>query len=259
MVLMIFFIIIIWNCPRITITCFYCICDVKYEYGIGKPVCPRVENHSVLSLGILHLIKQHHQTIAKTGRITRQKCALTICVSYIQIQKLGTPSSIAVLHIRDLHSLLSRQHWQWSSILGKRCHWCDFTPCPAQSPLPASVSWPRPPRGRKVGSTGGWFVVVFFLSESFPVFVSGSSCQLQKWEASPVPVLWAVSAFVLVSFVLNLLHLHITIPDLAWAVSYCTLCRTEVHDCYIKLLCQLLLHQQKHLNFVANLFLCHYL
>lgn len=70
------------------------------------------------------------------------------------------------------------------------------------------------------------------------------------------PVGW--EGFCFGFFVLDLLHLRITVPDLAWAVSYCTLCRTEVHDCYIKLLCQLL-HQQKHLNFMANLFLCLYL
>lgn len=103
---------------------------------------PHVLKTTVLSLGILHLIKQHHQPIAKTAKVTSGKCALTTYVSYVQIQKLGTPSSIAVLHIRDPRSLLSRQCWQWSSILGKRCHQCEFTPCPAQHPPPASAADP---------------------------------------------------------------------------------------------------------------------
>lgn len=105
--------------------------------------------------------------IAKTVKITSQKCALTTYVSYIQIQKLGTPSSIAVLHIRVLRSLLSRQRWQWSSILRKRCHWCEFTPCPAQRPPPASASWPRQPQDHKVSSTVGWFVFFSFLKASW--------------------------------------------------------------------------------------------
>lgn len=65
--------------------------------------------------------------------------------------------------------------------------------------------------------------------------------------------------FVLFYFVLNFLYLCIIIPEPAWAISYFTLFRTEVHYCCIKVLCQLFLHQQRHPNFMANLFLCLYL
>lgn len=105
------------------------------------------------------------------------------------------------------------------------------------------------------------FVDIFFplLFENVP-----SNCQWalpsvsEKPHQNWVPAQYAGRSFFVCS-VLNFLHLCITIPEPAWAISYFTLLRTEVHDFYIKVLCQLLLHQQRHPNFMANLFLCHYL
>lgn len=152
----------------------------------------------------------------------------------------------------------------------KCCHLYSFIHCPAKHPDSAdsqqanAVSAARSPclvGWHTLTFTVCWYFLFFSHFENFLVFVGGPFLYFLKITSLTrtgfLPSrLWA--GF-FVYFVFDFLHLSVIIPEPAWAVSYFILFRTELYDFYRKVLCQLLFHQQRHPNFMANPFLFHYL